>query len=120
MLIMKLFLLGLFIGQVLCHAETPTFHFEDKITWKQVFDSGFRPKHLEGLENHKCVCKNQDFQLQFKDRELKFRLDKGSIDFDFLHNDFLRMIWHQGGEAITLEEGRRRADEFKKVFDGYI
>lgn len=30
------------------------------------------------------------------------------------------MVWHQGGEPITLEEGKRRADEFRKVFDGYV
>ena len=30
------------------------------------------------------------------------------------------MIWHQGAEAITLEEGKLRADAFRQVFDGYI
>jgi hypothetical protein len=34
--------------------------------------------------------------------------------------DFLSTVWHQGAEAITLEEGSRRADEFRKVFEGYI
>lgn len=30
------------------------------------------------------------------------------------------MIWHQGAEAITLEEGKKRADKFRTVFDGFI
>jgi len=66
------------------------------------------------------VCHSRDFLLQFKDREPKFKLDKGSIDFGFFYDDFLQMVWHQGADSITLEEGKRRADEFRKVFDGYI
>ncbi len=30
------------------------------------------------------------------------------------------MLWFQGSEAITLDEGRRRAAEFRRMFDGYI
>lgn len=30
------------------------------------------------------------------------------------------MIWHQGAEAITLEEGKKRAAEFRNIFDGFI
>lgn len=107
-------------GQILSAAQIPTLRFDGRVTWQQIFDFGFRPKHLEGLESHKCVCYNQDFLLQFKDRESKFQLGKGSVDFGFFYDDFLQMVWHQGAEPITLEEGKRRADEFRKVFDGYI
>jgi hypothetical protein len=100
--------------------EIPVLRFDDSVSWKQIFDSGFRPKHLEGLEDHKCVCENQSFWIQLKDRELKFKLEKGSIDFTFIHDDFLTLIWHQGTEAITLKEGEIRANEFRKVFDGNI
>jgi hypothetical protein len=44
----------------------------------------------------------------------------GRVAFTFSDGDFLEMVWHQGTEAITLEEGKLRAGEFRKVFDGYI
>ena len=113
-------LFGLIYGQVVFASEIPTLRFDDRITWKQIFDSGFRPKHLEGLERNTCVSQNQSFWLQFQDREPKFKLNRGSVDFNFSYDDFHQMIWHQGAEAITLEEGKHRADEFRKVFDGYI
>lgn len=116
---MRLFLFLIF-SRVLIAAEIPTLRFDDKVTWKQIFDSGFRPKHLEGLERNTCVSYDQDFFLQFRDRKPKFQLGKGNVDFGFFHDDFLQMIWHQGAEPITLEEGKRRADEFRRIFDGYI
>jgi hypothetical protein len=100
--------------------EIPILRFDNVITWKQIFDSGFRPKHLEGLEDQKCVCENQSFWVQFKGRDLKFKIENGRVAFNFLHDDFLALVWHQGIEAITLKEGQNRADEFRKVFDGYI
>ncbi len=117
---MKTILVILVLCRVLCAADAPVLRFDDQVTWKQIFDSGFRPKHLEGLERNTCVCRDQEFLLQFKDRESKFRLGKGSIDFGFFYDDFLQMFWHQGADPITLEEGRRRADEFRKLFDGFI
>jgi hypothetical protein len=117
---MKLILLGWICIQTLNAEENPVLRFNDVVNWKEIFDSGFRPKHLEGLERNTCVCHDQSFWVQFKDRETRFKLEKGSIEFAFSYGDFLQMIWHQGVEAITLEEGKMRAAEFRKVFDGYI
>ena len=117
---MKL-ILGLFLCfQQLYAAEVPILYFDNEVTWKQIFDSGFRPKHNDGLEDHMCICQNQSFWVQFKNRNLKFKIENGRVAFTFSYGDFLEMVWHQGVEAITLEEGKIRADEFHKVFDGYI
>ena len=103
------------------NTEVPTLRFDKGgVTWRQILDSGFRPKHLPGLERNTCVCYDQELLLQFKDREPKFKLDKGRINFGFFYDDFLQMVWHQGADPITLEEGKRRAADFKRVFDGYI
>lgn len=118
--ILRFILLGFVCSLSVWAAEIPTLRFDDRVTWKQIFDFGLRPKHLEGLEDHKCICQNQSLWLQFKDRDLKFRLDRGRVQFGFFYDDFLQMVWHQGAEPITLEEGKRQADEFRKVFDGYI
>jgi hypothetical protein len=101
--------------------EVPTLRFDEAgITWKQVFDAGFRPKHLEGLETDSCVSHNQSFLLQFQDRELSFKINRGRILFHLEEDDFINMIWHQGADSITLEEGKRRADLFREVFNGFI
>jgi hypothetical protein len=101
--------------------EVPTLRFDEGgVTWKQAFEAGFRPKHLEGLETSKCVSHNQSFLLQFKDREPAFKIETGRLQFVVEDDNFIRMIWHQGADPITLEEGKRRADAFRKVFDGHI
>jgi hypothetical protein len=115
---MKAVLIGLCLGPVVCHAEIPTLRFDDKVTWEQVFDSGFRPKHL--IPRGTCECRNQAFVLKFKDRAQEFPLETGRVAFSLGNNDVLRMIWHQGREPITLEEGKRRVDSFRVMFDGYI
>lgn len=116
---MRFLLFILAFGQILSASEIPTLRFDDRITWKQIFDFGFRPKHLEGLERTTCVCLEQSFWLQFKDNG-KFKVENGRLAFAFSYDDFVQMIWHQGGEAITLVEGKKRAEAFRDVFDGYV
>lgn len=116
----KILTLWLIYSPVLRAVDAPTLHFDNQVTWKQIFDSGFRPKHLEGLESHRCVCQNQSLWVQFKDRDPKFKLETGRLAFGFFYDDFLQMVWHQGREPITMEEGKLKADEFRKIFDGYV
>jgi hypothetical protein len=118
-MIMRIILLVLIFGPILSAAELPTLRFDDQVTWKQIFDFGFRPKHLEGLERTTCVCLEQSFWLQFRN-DRKFKLESGRLAFAFSYDDFLQMVWHQGTEPITLAEGKNRADAFRQVFDGYI
>jgi hypothetical protein len=117
---MRMMFVILLVVSRLHASEIPTLHFNNSITWKQIFDFGFKPKHFEGLERDTCICKNQSFWVKFKEREVKFKVEKGNINFTFIHDDFLTLIWHQGVEAITLKEGEMRANEFRKVFNGYI
>lgn len=96
--------------------EVPTLRFDEAgITCKQVFDAGLRPKHLDGLETDHCVSNNQSFLLQFQSREPTFRIEGGRLRFTVVDDEFVRMIWHQGTDPITLDEGKRRADAFRKV-----
>ena len=98
----------------------PVLKFDNGLDWKQVFDAGFRPKHFESMERDTCICKSQEFLLDFKNRDIKFKVGKDTVNFSFIYDDFLSLLWHQGDEAITLEEGKKRADDFRKVFDGFI
>lgn len=100
--------------------EVPVLKFDEKITWKDVFDYGFRPKHLEGLARKQCVCPQTEFWIEFKGRDSRFKVERGRTSFSFKYDDFLTMVWHQGEQPISLAEGKRRAEEFSKVFDGYV
>lgn len=115
----KIFII-LLLFQSLQAGEVPVLRFDDRVTWKHIFDAGFRPKHYLGLESSKCVIPDQSFLVEFKGREPIFKVEEGRVSFSFYHDDFLSMVWHQGYEAISLEEGRKQADLFHKVFDGYI
>jgi hypothetical protein len=117
---MRLIFLFLLLPSILDAGEIPVLRFDDAVSWKQIFDFGFRPKYNDGLEDHMCICPNQSFWVQFKNRDQKFKIENGRVAFTFSDGDFLEMVWHQGTEAITLEEGKLRAGEFRKVFDGYI
>jgi hypothetical protein len=117
---MRLIFLFLLLPSILDAGDIPVLRFDDAVSWKQIFDFGFRPKHNDGLEDHMCICPNQSFWVQFKNRDQKFKIENGRVAFTFSDGDFLEMVWHQGTEAITLEEGKLRAGEFRKVFDGYI
>ncbi len=115
-----IFLIWLCIGQLVCRGDIPTLRFDSDISWKRIFEFGFRPKHIEGLERSQCVCYNQNFRVQFRDRVPSFEIGNGRLSLSFAYDDFLTMVWHQGAEAISLSEGERRATEFRKVFDGFI
>ena len=103
---MRKILWVIIFSRILSAEEIPTLRFDDHVTWKQIFDFGFRPKHLEGLERTTCVCLEQSFWLHFKDNR-KFKFESGRLAFAFSYDDFLQMVWHQGAEPITLAEGEK-------------
>lgn len=112
-------LLSCLAGTVLAD-DMPTLRFEKEVTWKQIFDSGFRPKYLVGRESEKCSCLKQKLWFQFDERLPKFKLGKGELIFEMPIAEDIHMLWHQGTEAITMQEGQLRADAFKKMFEGHI
>ena len=101
-------------------ATDPILHFPDGITWKGVFDAGFRPKHVSGLKIDSCRISDQSFQLQFKEKPELFSLDRGLLTFQLKADNGVRQIWHQGGVPISMEEGRRRLEQFERMVEGYI
>lgn len=101
--------------------EVPTLDFKDEISWKQIFDSGFRPKFKTYSRHNSCVSENQSFRLKFKEQKSDFKLEKGRLEIIYSERENqIRMIWHQDYEPITLEEGRHRVDRFRELFNGYI
>jgi hypothetical protein len=95
------------------------FHFPDDISWKAVFDGGFRPKHVSGLERKKAQCIDQEITLHYGEHPA-FRLDRGRLLFELQSDESLRIIEHVSRVPITMEEGKRRLDAFRLMFDGNI
>lgn len=117
---MKLFYILLFSIVRIKAEEIPTLRFDDDLTWKQVFDSGFRPKYFDDNQRSACICMDQVFWFQFRNREPKIKLEKGRVKFSFPIEHEIHMLWHQGLDDITMEEGERRVAVFRNMFDGYI
>jgi hypothetical protein len=95
------------------------FHFPDDISWQAVFDRGFRPKHISGLQHRNTECIDQEVNLFYGEHPV-FRLDSGRLMFELQSDDRLRIIEHVSRVSITMDEGRRRLDAFHQIFDGYI
>jgi len=101
-------------------ATEPILRFPDGITWKGIFDSGFRPKHVSGLEIDTCEIVDQTFQFEFKGKPDLFPLDRGLLSFQLKPDNSLRVIWHQSRVPISMEEGRHRLEQFEKLLEGHI
>ena len=85
----------------------PVIRFPEDIAWKAIFDIGFRPKHVSGLELDSCRIVDQPFQLQFKGKPELFTLDRGLLTFQFKADNEIRMIWHQSTVPVSMEEARQ-------------
>lgn len=98
----------------------PVLRFPEDYRWKAIFDIGFRPKHVSGLERRTCEIVDQSFQVQLKGQSDLFPLDRGLLTFDLRSDDSIRMIWHQSRVPVSMEEGRRRLELFEKLVAGHI
>jgi hypothetical protein len=109
-----------FVASGTCSPAAPLdFRFPDDISWKSVFDRGFRPKHVSGLEHTNAECIDQEVNLYFGGG-LPFRLDRGRVVFELQIDESLRIVEHVSRVPVTMEEGKRRFDLFHEMFDGNI
>lgn len=91
------------------------FHFPDDLSWKAVFDRGFRPKHISGLERKKSQCIDQELNLHYGGYPA-FALDRGRLMFELQSDDSLRIVEHVSRVPITMEEGEQRLNLFNEMF----
>jgi len=101
-------------------AADPVLRFPDGITWKGIFDSGFRPKHVSRLEHRTCESKEQAFVFQLGDHSEKLDLDRGLLTFELKADNGIRMIWHQSRVPVSMNEGERRLEQFRRIMKGHI
>lgn len=93
---------------------------ETELTWKQVFDAGFRPKYLGGMGDRSTVCYDQSIILKREPDGPGLLLPPGRLKIDLAGGTRIRMLWHLGREAITLDEGALQIARFKKVFGACV
>lgn len=109
------FVISLLAGAVLpSEGADPILRFPDGLSWKDVFDSGFRPKHLPGLSRTTCICADQKFTLQMAGTGKTFPVDTGRLSFRLQSDDSVGVFWHSGWAPISLEEGGRRLEAFRE------
>jgi hypothetical protein len=108
------------IASAMCSLAAPLdFHFPDDISWQAVFDRGFRPKHISGLQHRNTECIDQEVDLHYGEHP-PFQLDRGRLVFELQIDESVRMIQHVSRVPVTMEEGKRRFDSFHLMFDGKI
>lgn len=85
----------------------------DGVTWKEVFEAGFRPKHLsDGIH----MCRQYDVNITIElDPDNSLNLGKGDIDFS-VKEDGLVLLSFYGRENRSLNEARQKSEAFAKMF----
>ena len=53
-------------------AAPPVLRFPDGISWKAVFDAGFRPKHILGLKRKMTDCRDQPLRFEWEGEHRTF------------------------------------------------
>lgn len=113
----KILTIGVFLvaASLSANSATPELVFPSGVSWKEIFDSGLRPKHIAGLESDRAECRDQQLDFRFKESPL-FHLDEGRLMFELRSDDSIRIIEHISSVPITMEEGRKRMKEFHDLF----
>ena len=88
----------------------------ERLTWKDVFDSGFHP-WWRGNGEYKCHQSDVDISLQ--NGNSNFELTKGDIQFNLMEGYNLTLISHYGRENLTLDEARKRIEQFAQTFSNH-
>lgn len=110
-----LFIACLMGSCVMCHAQKQvTLDITDGITWKEIFDSGFRPKHLsDGI----YMCRQYDVDLRIKSPSGELlHLGRGDVDFSVKEGGLVVLVSYFGRQNRTLEEAKIKSAEFSKMF----
>jgi hypothetical protein len=94
--------------------------FPDGISWKAVFDAGFRPKHVSGLEKDTTECRNQSLRFELEGSSEPFILDPGRLSIELMHDDRVRHFMHTSHVPVTMEEGETRLEQFREIFEGHL
>ncbi|GAA5497218.1 hypothetical protein Rhal01_03411 [Rubritalea halochordaticola] len=89
------------------------------ISWKDVFDAGFKPKHIQGLESA-AVSYNKSFRIKNASTGEYCTFLEGRTKFSFLKGNKLQSIWYSASTSISRSDVIILADSFEKVFSEAI
>jgi len=113
-------LIGWSLDLASASAAAPVLRFPDGISWNAVFDAGFRPKHIPGLERKLTECRNQPLRFELEGNSEPFILDPGRLSIELKFDDGVRHFMHTSHVPVTMEEGERRLEQFREMFKGHL
>ena len=118
---MRTLIIALILVSGICTASPViTIDKETGVSWKSLFDAGFRPKHQPRIERRNTLWFGRSFGSRVGDDGEVFDLTSGRLLIEIQTDATVRLIWHQSDKKISFEEGRRRADAFRRAFEPYI
>lgn len=108
---------GLFSSLItVCVAdEQVVLDLSEGVSWKGIFDAGFRPYHIRG---GKFGCKQLDVDVTIKTQDFPqgIRLGKGDASFSLLENYMMIGFSFYGRENRSLEEAQSKSEMFAQMF----
>lgn len=115
---MKYYLLfGLFCSLItVCVADDQVvLDLGEGVSWKGVFDAGFRPYHIRG---RKFGCKQLDVDVTIKTQDFPqgIKLGKGDASFSLLESHLMIGFSFYGREKRSLEEAQSKSKMFAQMF----
>ena len=117
---LSLLWVGALLGLASAQAAPPVLRFPNGISWKAVFDAGFRPKHVPGLEKDTTECRNQPVRFELEGISEPFILDPGRFSIELRPDDSVRLFMHTSHVPISMEEGERRLMAFRRIFEKHL
>lgn len=110
------FCIAFFISMVtICHAQKQVvLDLANGVTWRDVFDTGFRPTHLS---RGQYMCTEHDVAVTIQNSKtgLEIDLGVGNVDFKLKENHQLIQILFYGSEKRSLDEARAKSEIFAKM-----
>lgn len=117
MLIMLL-LLSFIIGSSFAtdKPEEIVLNMEDGVSWKSVFDAGFRPTHIR---DGRLSCRQIDVQLgvRLQKNGETLHLGRGDIEFTLVADHEVALISFYGREKRTSQYGEEQLEKFAQIFE---
>ena len=98
----------------------PVVVFDNGFDWKQIFDSGLRPRHKNGGRNSCKIWNQPSFILQIKGLDGQMHFGAGHMTISFDYKEKISGFTYFDNEPIDMAEGAKRVEQLTKWLKPYI
>jgi hypothetical protein len=100
----------------ICHAQKQVvLDLNGGITWQEVFDAGFRPKHLSSGD-YMCTEYGASVTIKNSRTGSQVNMGVGDVDFKLKADHLLVQMSFYGRESRSLEDAKAKSESFAKMF----